>query len=96
MSSTTAQHVSPASLPGMYERTIPVYTFSKTYAVTGLRLGYVAARIQLRERMKKVLFYTTSNVSSIVQYGGIGALEGSAGVASRPFAGAAGAARSLL
>jgi hypothetical protein len=31
----------------------------------------------LRDRMKKVLFYTASNISSIVQYGGIGALEGS-------------------
>jgi aspartate/methionine/tyrosine aminotransferase len=28
----------------MYERTIPIYTFSKTYAVTGLRLGYLAAQ----------------------------------------------------
>ena len=73
-----AQHVSPASLPGMYERTIPIYTFSKTYAVTGLRLGYLAARDpKLRERMKKILFFTTSNVSSVVQHGGIGALEGS-------------------
>ena len=72
-----AEHVSPASLDGMYERTIPVYTFSKSYAMTGLRLGYFAARdAKLRERMKKVLFYTASNVSSVVQYGGIGALEG--------------------
>jgi len=72
------RHVSPASLPGMYERTIPFYTFSKTYAMTGLRLGYVAARdAKLRERMKKALFYTASNISSVVQYGGIGALEGS-------------------
>ncbi len=71
-------HISPASLPGMYERTISVYTFSKTYAMTGLRLGYVAAQdAQLRERMKKLLFYTSSNVTSIVQFGGIGALEGS-------------------
>jgi aspartate/methionine/tyrosine aminotransferase len=70
-------HVSPASLPGMYERTIPFYTFSKSYAMTGLRLGYLAARDpQLRERMKKVLFYTASNIASVVQYGGIGALEG--------------------
>jgi aspartate aminotransferase len=62
----------------MYERTLPVYTFSKTYAMTGLRLGYVAAKdAKLRERMKKVLFYTASNVSSVVQFGGIGALEGS-------------------
>ena len=72
-----AEHVSPASLPGMYERTILLYTFSKSYAMTGLRLGYVAARDQqLRDRMKKVLFYTASNVASVVQYGGVGALEG--------------------
>jgi aspartate aminotransferase len=73
-----AEHVSPGSLPGMYERTISLYTFSKTYAMTGLRLGYVAAKdAQLRERMKKALFYTASNVSSVVQFGGAGALEGS-------------------
>jgi aspartate aminotransferase len=72
-----ARHVSPASLPEMYERTISVFTFSKSYAMTGLRLGYVAAvDPQLRERMKKALFYTACNVSSVVQYGGIGALEG--------------------
>jgi len=73
-----AEHVSAASLPGMYERTISFFTFSKSYAMTGLRLGYVVARDPaLRERMKKALFYTASNVSSVIQYGGIGALEGS-------------------
>jgi aspartate aminotransferase len=73
-----AEHVSPASLPGMYERTISLYTFSKTYAMTGLRLGYLAAQdAKLRERMKKALFYTASNVASVVQFGGIGGLEGS-------------------
>ena len=46
--------------------------------MTGLRLGYVAVKDPaLRDRMKKVLFFTASNVSSVVQYGGIGALEGS-------------------
>ena len=71
------EHVSPASLPGMYERTLSLFTFSKSYAMTGLRLGYVVAHdLQLRERMKKVLFYTASNVASVVQFGGIGALEG--------------------
>ena len=73
-----AEHVSPASLPGVYDRTISLYTFSKTYAMTGLRLGYVAARdAALRDRMKKALFYTASNISSVVQFGGVGALEGS-------------------
>lgn len=73
-----AEHVSPASLPGMYERTLSMFTFSKSYAMTGLRLGYVVAHDKtLRERMKKVIFYTASNVSSVVQHGGAGALEGS-------------------
>ena len=46
--------------------------------MTGLRLGYVAAAdARLRDRMKKVLFYTASNIASVVQFGGIGALEGS-------------------
>jgi aspartate aminotransferase len=69
--------VSIASLPGMYGRTIPFYTFSKSYAMTGLRLGYAAIKdATLRDRAKKVLFYTASNVASVVQFGGIGALEG--------------------
>jgi len=71
------EHVSIASLPGMYERTIPLYTFSKSYAMTGLRLGYIAIKDPaIRDRAKKVLFYTASNIASIVQFGGIGALEG--------------------
>jgi aspartate aminotransferase len=71
------EHVSIASLPGMYERTIPLYTFSKSYAMTGLRLGYIAIKdAAIRERAKKLLFYTASNVASVVQFGGIGALEG--------------------
>lgn len=71
------EHVSIASLPGMYERTIPIYTFSKSYAMTGLRLGYFALPDKiLRSRAVKVIAYTTSNVNSVVQFGGIGALEG--------------------
>jgi aspartate aminotransferase len=72
------EHLSIASLPGMYDRTIPLYTFSKSYAMTGLRLGYVSIKDpKIRDRAKKVLFYTASNIASVVQYGGIGALEGS-------------------
>ena len=71
------EHVSIGSLPGMYERTIPMHTFSKSYAMTGLRLGYVAIQDPvIRDRAKKILFYTASNISSVVQFGGIGALEG--------------------
>jgi aspartate/methionine/tyrosine aminotransferase len=71
-------HVSIGSLPGMHERTIPMFTFSKSYAMTGVRLGYLAVNHeQVRDRCKKILLYTTSNVCSIAQFGGIGALEGS-------------------
>lgn len=71
-------HVSLASLPGMHERTVSVFTFSKTYAITGLRLGYVVARDPtIQDRVRKLLGLTTNNVSSVVQFGGIGALEGS-------------------
>ncbi len=73
----TGEHVSIASLPGMYERTIPVYTMSKSYAITGVRVGYYAIRDKaLRARALKLVLYTTSNVCSIAQYGAVGALEG--------------------
>ena len=65
------EHVSIGSLPGMYERTIPMFTFSKSYAMTGVRLGYLAVKDEkVRDRCKKILLYTTSNVCSIVQFGG--------------------------
>ena len=72
------EHVSIASLPGMYERTIPVYTMSKSYAITGVRVGYFALKdAKLRDRALKVILYSTSNVSSIAQYGAAAAMEGS-------------------
>ena len=90
-------HVSIASLPGMYERTVSVFTFSKSYAMTGLRLGYLALGDErLRDRLRKVLFFTTSNVSSVVQYRRHRRARGIAG-GHRPVQDRAGAqARSLL
>jgi aspartate aminotransferase len=71
------EHLSIASWPGLYERTIPLYTFSKTYAMTGLRLGYLAIKDpKINERARKIISLTTSNVSSLIQYGAIGALQG--------------------
>jgi aspartate aminotransferase len=78
------EHVSPASLPGMYERTISVFTFSKSYAMTGLRLGYLAVKdAGLRDRLMKILAFTTSNVNSVVQHGGIAGLQASREVIDR-------------
>ena len=70
------EHVSVASLAGLHERIVSVFTFSKTFAMTGIRLGYVVASdATLRDRLRKVLFFTTSNVCSVAQYGGIAGLE---------------------
>ena len=92
-----AEHVSAASLPGMYDRTISIYTFSKTYTMTGLRLGYVAAKDpKLRDRMKKALFYTASNISSVVQYRRRRRARGVAGADRRVPDGTAGPPRSVL
>jgi aspartate/methionine/tyrosine aminotransferase len=72
------EHVSIASLPGMYDRTVPVYTMSKSYAITGVRVGYFAVKDPvIRDRAAKVVLYSTTNVSSIAQYGALVAMEGS-------------------
>ena len=65
------KHVSIASLPGMWERTILVSGFSKAYAMTGWRLGYLCAPRELCEQMYKIHQYgimcapTTSQMAAI-------------------------------
>ncbi len=72
-----ARHVSIASLPGMAERTLSVFTFSKSYAMTGWRIGYVVAPPALRPVMGPLLsFYTTHGVFPSVQAAGLAALVG--------------------
>jgi aminotransferase len=51
------QHVSIASLPGMRERTILLHGFSKAFAMTGFRLGYACAPVELIEAMMKIHQY---------------------------------------
>ena len=63
-----ARHVSIASLPGMAERTLSVFTLSKSYAMTGWRAGYVVSPPALRPVMGPLLaFYTTHGVFPSVQ-----------------------------
>ncbi|MFQ5878472.1 MAG: pyridoxal phosphate-dependent aminotransferase [Acidobacteriota bacterium] len=45
------EHVSPGALPGMEERTVTISGFSKTYSMTGWRIGYTVARREIAERM---------------------------------------------
>ena len=72
-----ARHVSLGSLPGMAERTLSVYTFSKSYAMTGWRVGYVVSPRVLRPLMGPMLtFYTTNGVFPAVQTAALAALTG--------------------
>jgi aminotransferase len=54
-----AEHVAPASLPGLFERTVTIASFSKTYAVTGWRVGYAAAPAPLMGAIRKVHDFLT-------------------------------------
>jgi aspartate aminotransferase/aminotransferase len=69
------EHVSPASLAND-ERVISVFTFSKTYAMTGYRVGYVVANHELTDVMNKVLEGMMSCVTSFAQKGAEAALKG--------------------
>lgn len=66
-----------ASLPGMYERTITLGGFSKTYAMTGWRVGYVAAPADFIEMLAVVKASTTGAISTVSQYAALAALTGS-------------------
>ncbi|MGD0732013.1 MAG: aminotransferase class I/II-fold pyridoxal phosphate-dependent enzyme [Terracidiphilus sp.] len=69
------EHVSIASLPGMAERTITVFTFSKTYAMTGWRAGYTVAKEPFMTALRKIVLYSTNGVATPVQYAMIQALK---------------------
>ncbi|WP_054684404.1 pyridoxal phosphate-dependent aminotransferase [Rhodothermus marinus] len=70
-----AKHVSFASLPGMKERTITVNGFSKGFAMTGWRLGYLAAERPIVKAAAKVQSQFTSAPCSISQKAGLAALQ---------------------
>jgi len=67
-------HVSPASLPDMYERTVTVGGFSKTYSVTGWRLGCCCAPSSLTEKIRRVHVYLTVCAPTPLQEGALAAL----------------------
>jgi aspartate aminotransferase len=69
------EHVSIASLPGMAERTITSYTFSKTYAMTGWRAGYVVAKEPFMTALRKIVLYSTNGVPTPVQHAMVEALK---------------------
>ena len=61
------RHTYFASLPGMWERTISCSSLSKTYSITGWRLGYTIAPAELTERIKKVHDFLTVGAAAPLQ-----------------------------
>ena len=65
------RHHSFANIPGMWERTIYVGGFSKSYAMTGWRLGYVCAPKEILKQMLKIHQYAIMCAPTTSQYAGI-------------------------
>ncbi|MDD5615522.1 MAG: pyridoxal phosphate-dependent aminotransferase [Candidatus Methanoperedens sp.] len=70
------EHISIGSMDGMQDMAITVNGFSKAYAMTGWRLGYVSAPKEIYEQMLKLHSHSVSQATSFVQYAGIAALQG--------------------
>jgi aspartate aminotransferase len=72
-----AKHVSIASLsPEAYDLTITINGFSKAYAMTGWRLGYLGAPEPIAKAIDSIQSHSTSNPCSFAQRGGLAALQG--------------------
>jgi aspartate aminotransferase len=71
------KHYSIASLAGSYiDRVVSIFSFSKSYAMSGLRLGYIVTTSKLmRERLPKILRCAVNGANSITQWAGVTALE---------------------
>ncbi len=73
-----ARHISIGSLPGGDDpRVISIFSFSKSYAMSGLRTGYVVTRApKLQDRLPKLMRCTINGVNSIAQWTALAAIEG--------------------
>jgi aspartate aminotransferase len=68
------EHVSIASLPGMFERTITSFTLSKSYAMTGWRIGYAVAGEPWMTGLAKATLYSSNGVSTPTQWAALAAI----------------------
>jgi aminotransferase len=71
-----AEHLSIGSLPGMAERTVTLIGFSKTYAMTGWRLGYVAGPRSIMRKLRRLKGLCSSCAPVVSQWAGVAALTG--------------------
>ncbi len=77
------KHVSIASLPGMAERTVVINGFSKSFAMTGWRLGYAAAPREIISQMTKIHQYVIMSAPTTSQYAAVEALKNGIGDVER-------------
>ncbi|MGN6186864.1 MAG: pyridoxal phosphate-dependent aminotransferase [Thermoanaerobaculia bacterium] len=68
------EHVSFASLPGMAERTLTIYTFSKSFSMTGWRIGYVVAPEAFMGFIRKLVLNSVNGVSTPTQHAALAAI----------------------
>jgi aspartate/methionine/tyrosine aminotransferase len=68
------EHVSIASLPGMFERTITAHTFSKSFSMTGWRIGYLIAPEPFMGFIRKLVLNSVNGVSTPTQYAALAAV----------------------
>ena len=69
------EHVSIAALPGMFERTITCFTLSKSYSMTGWRIGYTIAPEPWMTGLRKTILYSTNGVSTPTQWAALAAIN---------------------
>lgn len=72
----TGKHASIASFPGMFERTITVNGFSKGYAMTGWRVGYICAPLEIAKACEKLQGQFTSGGTGIAQRAALAGITG--------------------
>ena len=70
------EHLSIATLPGMKERTVTLNGFSKTYAMTGWRVGYLAAPLDFVEKVTEPRHTLSINTCTVSQHAALAALTG--------------------
>lgn len=75
----TEPYLSIAELPGMKDRCVVINSFSKSYAMTGWRIGYMLCPVKLMDPIMRLSFYNIACPTTFIQSAGIAALEGDEG-----------------
>lgn len=70
------EHISIGSMPGMADRTVTINGFSKAYAMTGWRLGYLTGPKEIMKWVIRLLSHSVSQAATFVQHAGVAAMQG--------------------